>query len=256
MTDQTALDNIRIVLVNTSHPGNIGAAARAMKNMGLNRLYLVEPKAFPHPKAIWRSAHATDVVENAVVVDTLDEAIADCGLVVGTSARRRSIPWPLMDARESGLRCIDEAQQTEVAVVFGREATGLSNEELQKCQWHVHIPTSDDYSSLNLASAVQVVSYELQMAAIAHRESAIPQSMIRDNGQPQASNKAMELFYQHLEQVLTETDFLHEHASHQSMPRLRRMFTRMRPDQVELAMLRGILKSVERSLQSSGKDKT
>src|SRR5690606_34898669 len=129
--------NIRIVLVNTTHPGNIGGTARAMKNMGLKNLYLVEPKEFPSDKAVWRSAGATDVLDNAVVVDTLDEAIAGCGLVVGTSARERRIPWPLLDPRECGESVWQEAGQHQVAVVFGREDRGLTNEELHKCNYHV-----------------------------------------------------------------------------------------------------------------------
>src|SRR5690554_4650161 len=160
------LDNLRIVLVNTTHPGNIGGAARAMKNMGLSRLYLVAPKEYPSDKATWRSAGALDVLDNAVVVDTLDEAIAGCGLVVGTSARERRIPWPLLDPRECGTNVVSEAEQHEVALVFGREDRGLTNEELHKCNYHMHIPANPDYSSLNLATAVQVITYEVRMASL------------------------------------------------------------------------------------------
>jgi tRNA (cytidine32/uridine32-2'-O)-methyltransferase len=165
-----AFSNIRIVLVNTSHPGNIGGAARAMKNMGLERLYLVEPKEYPSDKAVWRSAGAVDVLENAVVVETLDEAIKGCGLVVGTSARERRIPWPLLNPRECGESVWTESEQHEVAVVFGREDRGLTNEELHKCNYHVHIPANPDYSSLNLATAVQVICYEIRMAFLATSE--------------------------------------------------------------------------------------
>ena len=167
-------DNIRIVLVNTSHPGNIGGAARALKNMGLSRLYLVAPKEFPADKAVWRAAGAQDVLENAVVVDTLDEAIGDCGLVVGTSARGRRIPWPIVNPRECGERTWSEAKQHEVAVIFGREDRGLTNDELHKCNYHVHIPSNEEYSSLNLAAAVQVVAYEIRMAWLADEEGKLP----------------------------------------------------------------------------------
>ena len=150
--------NIRIVLVNTSHPGNIGGAARAMKNMGLSRLYLVAPQEYPSDKAVWRSAGATDVLDDAVVVETLDEAIAGCSLVVGTSARERRIPWPLLDPRQCGESVWAEAGSHEVAIVFGREDRGLTNDELQKCHYHVAIPANPDYSSLNLAMAVQILA--------------------------------------------------------------------------------------------------
>lgn len=159
--------NIRVILVNTSHPGNIGGAARAIKNMGVERLYLVAPLEFPADRALWRAASAVDVLDNAVVVATLDEALAGCGLVVGTSARERSIPWPLLDPRQCGERVWRESAAHEVALVFGREDRGLTNDELHKCHYHVHIPASETYSSLNLAAAVQILAYEVRMAALA-----------------------------------------------------------------------------------------
>ena len=153
-----SFDNIRVVLVNTSHPGNIGGAARAMKNMGLSRLYLVAPKEYPADRAVWRAASALDVLDNAIVVETLDEAIGDCGMVVGTSARGRRIPWPLMHPRACGERVWQESAEHDVAIIFGREDRGLTNDELHKCTYHVHIPSNPEYSSLNLAAAVQVAS--------------------------------------------------------------------------------------------------
>ena len=159
------LKNIRIVLVNTTHPGNIGGVARAMKNMGLEKLYLVEPKEFPSHRAFQRAAHALDILDNAVIVDSLDAAVDGCGLVVGTSARSRGIPWPMLNPRECGRKAVSEAGEYDVALVFGREDRGLTNEELQRCTFHVHIPTNPDYSSLNLAAAVQVLTYEVRMAA-------------------------------------------------------------------------------------------
>ncbi|HEY9033436.1 MAG TPA: RNA methyltransferase [Pseudomonadales bacterium] len=243
MGASTALQRVRIVLVNTSHPGNIGAAARAMKNMGLTRLYLVEPKLFPHPKAIWRSAHAEDVVQQAQVVASLDEAIADCQLVVGTSARQRSVQWPLLDARASAEKAIAELGDGELAIVFGREDRGLTNEELQKCRWHLNIPTHDDYSSLNLAAAVQVVSYELQMAWRQQQGAAQPDL----DQAPPASTEALELFFGQLEQQLRDAGYLHELSSRHTMPRLRRMFTRMAPDNTELGMLHGVFKELAKA---------
>lgn len=162
------LHNIRVVLVNTSHPGNIGGAARAMKNMGLSRLYLVDPEDFPSGEANARASGANDVLDAAIVVDTLEEALTGCSLVLGTSARDRRIPWPLLDPRECATTSLAQVEQGgEVALVFGREYAGLTNEELQRCHYHVHIPSDPAFGSLNLAAAVQVLVYEVRMAWLA-----------------------------------------------------------------------------------------
>ena len=167
------LQNIRVVLVNTSHPGNIGGVARAMKNMGLTRLVLVEPRVFPHHEADARASGANDLLENAQVVATLEDALVGCNLVLGTSARDRRIPWPLLDPRECGQKVVEEAGQgAEIALVFGREDSGLTNDELQRCHFHVHIPSDPEFSSLNLGAAVQVLSYEIRMAWLAAPEVA------------------------------------------------------------------------------------
>ena len=150
------LQNIRIVLVETSHTGNMGSVARAMKTMGLTNLWLVNPLVKPDSQAIALAAGASDVIGNAQIVDTLDEALAGCSLVVGTSARSRTLPWPMLDPRECGLKSIAEGQHAPVALVFGRERVGLTNDELQKCHYHVAIAANPEYSSLNLAMAVQV----------------------------------------------------------------------------------------------------
>ncbi len=259
------LDRIRIVLVNTTHPGNIGAAARAMKNMGLSSLYLVEPRDFPHNKAIWRAASAVDVVENAVVVATLDEAIAECSLVIGTSARDRRIPWPLIDPGQCGQLAVQESGSHDVAILFGREARGLKNEELQRCQFHVHIPTSDDYSSLNLAMAVQVIAYEIRQALLAQEVAGHGpgQSDFAEPGrnaagaagadpimnqqwdQDFATDEELELFFEHLERALIQLDFHDPENPRQLMTRLRRLFQRIRLDKMEMNILRGILTSIE-----------
>ena len=236
-------DQIRIVLVNTTHPGNIGAAARALKNMGLSRLVLVAPKEFPADKAVWRSAGAVDVLDNAIVVETLDEAIADCALVVGTSARERRIPWPLVTPRECGDRVWTEAQSHQVAILFGREDRGLVNEELQKCQYHVHIPANPDYSSLNMAAAVQVICYEIRMSHL--NEWSGKPLQFNDWDQPPAPAQDLEFYYQHLEETLIELQFLNEANPRQTMTRLRRLFNRVRLDQMELSILRGMLTSIQ-----------
>lgn len=235
--------NIRIVLVNTTHPGNIGGAARAMKNMGLSRLYLVAPKEYPSDKAVWRSAGATDVLDEAVVVDTLDEAISGCSLVVGTSARERRIPWPLLDPRECGESVWVEAGQHEVAIVFGREDRGLTNEELHKCNYHVHIPANEEYSSLNLATAVQVICYEVRMAFLKQTAGNTLPNHTWD--MPPADAGALENYYGHLEQTLAELGFLDPENPKQTMTRLRRMYNRVRMDQMELNILRGVLTAMQ-----------
>ena len=243
--------NIRIVLVNTSHPGNIGGTARAMKNMGLGRLYLVAPQDYPSDKAVWRSAGATDVLDNAVVVDTLDEAIAGCSLVVGTSARERRIPWPLLDPRQCGESVWAEAGQHEVAIVFGREDRGLTNEELHKCNYHVHIPANPEYSSLNLATAVQVICYEVRMAYLHQAEgNTLPQHQW---DMPPADAGALDSYYQHLEQTLSELGFLDPANPKQTMTRLRRLYNRVRMDQMELNILRGVLTAMQNYVYYTGK---
>lgn len=244
--------NIRIVLVNTTHPGNIGGTARAMKNMGLSRLYLVAPKDYPSDKAVWRSAGATDVLDNAVIVDSLGEAIAGCSLVVGTSARERRIPWPLLDPRECGESVWSEAGHHEVAIVFGREDRGLTNEELHKCNYHVHIPANEEYSSLNLATAVQVICYEVRMAFLKASEggNTLPNHVW---DMPPADATALDNYYQHLEQTLIELGFLDPENPKQTMTRLRRMYNRVRMDQMELNILRGVLTAMQNYVFYSNK---
>ena len=155
---------IRFVLVETSHPGNIGGVARAMKNMSLERLYLVNPRLFPHADATARASGADDILATAQVCDSLQQALEGCSMVFGASARRRSISWPMVDARESAQLAVEMGASGEVAVVFGREHSGLTNEELEQCNYLVHIPSNRDYSSLNIAAAVQVIAYEVMMA--------------------------------------------------------------------------------------------
>jgi tRNA (cytidine32/uridine32-2'-O)-methyltransferase len=245
------LESIRIVLVNTSHPGNIGAAARAMKNMGLRHLYLVSPRSFPDEKAIWRAASAADVLEDVVVTETLPEALADCQFVVGTSARGRRIPWPTLDPRRCAQRIAQATTASEqVAVVFGREDRGLTNEELKLCNLHLNIPADSAYTSLNLAMAVQIVSYELRMLASAPTNPADEHA---EWDTPFCSAGNMERYYEHLEETLTKIGFLDPAAPRQLMTRLRRLYGRVRLDELELNILRGILTETQKSIAASDK---
>jgi len=244
------LDNIRIVLVNTTHPGNIGGVARAMKNMGLSRLYLVAPRQFPDEQARWRAASAGDVLERAVVAASLDEAIADCQFVVGTSARGRRIPWPLLDPRQCAARMAAASGREQVAVLFGREDRGLTNDELKLCNLHLNIPTSTEYSSLNLAMAVQVVCYELRMLLDASR---LPSGEDDEWDTPFTTRENMERFYVHLEETLTDIEFLDPAAPRQLMARLRRLYSRVRLDEMELNILRGILTETQKWVRRAGK---
>ncbi len=234
-------NKVRIVLVNTSHPGNIGGAARAMKNMGLDRLYLVSPKVFPSDEANSRASGATDLLDNAVVVDTLEEAISDCQLVIGTSARERHIPWPLVDPRQAAELVYNEGLET--ALVFGREDRGLTNEELQRCHYHVHIPSVESFSSLNLSAAVQVLAYELRMKSLLTVSDTPVQSKW---DVPAATAEQVDYMLEHLEKVMLLTEFLDPNTPRQVMTRFRRLFQRAQLDQHEVGMLRGVLTSIEK----------
>ncbi len=233
------LQDIQIVLVNPSHPGNIGATARAMKTMGLRHLCLVAPDHFPHADATARAAGADDILDSARCVDTLPQALADCALVFGASARLRTIAWPQINARQCGEMIARQPPHMRSALLFGRERTGLTNQELEHCHYLVHIEANADFSSLNIASAVQVLAYECRMAQAA----ASP-------GPPDAEDYAtageMALFYEHLMRVLADVEFYDPQNPKQLYRRLKRMFNRLRPDKMELNILRGILTSVQK----------
>ena len=243
-------ESIRIVLVNTSHPGNIGGVARAMKNMGLSQLYLVAPRDYPHEQAQWRAASAKDILDAAVVVPTLEDAIRDCQFVVGTSARERRIPWPLLDARQCAEQMAQASEREQVAVLFGREDRGLTNDELQVCNLHLNIPTSGAYSSLNLAMAVQIVAYELNMVI---SSSSLTVSKTEQWDSPFASQGDMEHFYKHLEETLIDVEFLDPAAPRQLMSRLRRVYSRIRLDEMELNILRGVLAETQKWVKRAQK---
>jgi len=231
--------DIRIVLVETTHPGNIGAAARAMKNMGLQRLYLVAPHRFPCADATARAAGADDLLGRAVVCQTLDEAIADCKIVIGTSARSRSIAWPQIGPRACAEKLLREAETTQAAILFGREHSGLTNEELDRCHYLLKIPCSRAFSSLNMAAAVQIVAYELLTAREAETEAATPPLS------PLASSQQLESFYAHLQQTLFDIVFLHPDKTGAIMRRLRRLFNRAQLETKEIDILRGILSAAQ-----------
>lgn len=231
---------IRIVLVGTTHPGNIGAVARAMKNMGIADLVLVNPRDFPHEDATARASGATDILESAGVVSSLAEALTNCVYVVGASARSRTISWPSMGPRDCAERMIVESKQGKVAAVFGPEKTGLHNDDLDLCHTLLTIPTNPEFSSLNLAMAVQVLTYELRVA------STVDGGPGFESEAPPASGEDMEHFYTHLERVLEATGFLDPDNPRHLMRRMRRLFIRARPDQNEINILRGILTSVDR----------
>ncbi|MFS1901655.1 tRNA (cytosine(32)/uridine(32)-2'-O)-methyltransferase TrmJ [Vibrio lentus] len=237
------LDNVKVVLVGTSHSGNIGSAARAMKVMGLSQLVLVDPQCEVDEQTLALAAGAGDIAENATIVSTLDEAVKDCGLVVGSSARSRTLEWPMLEPRECGEKFAVEGQKHPVALVFGRERTGLTNDELQKCHYHVCIPANPEYSSLNLAMAVQTLSYEVRVAHL---------DRVASQYQPQQQDEyprheELEMFYEHLEKVIIDTQFISKDKPGQVMNKLRRLFSRARPELQEINTLRGILTSIEKS---------
>ena len=254
MTQQTnspLLKNIRIVMVNTSHPGNIGAAARAMKNMGLEKLYLVEPENYPSLEAISRSVGAVNILDDAVVVENLDQAIAGCVWVAGTSARLRTIEWPILEPRD----CVQKALEYlngggdesdgggEIAIVFGRENSGLTNEELEKCNVLLHIPTNPDFSSLNIASAVQVVCYEFRMALRSEKIKAPKGNKHRFDVLADASK--MDGMYNHLYESLDHLEFFGDHNPDVVMRRLKGLFNRASTTKREVSIIRGICSAMQ-----------
>ena len=240
------LDRVRIVLSHTSHPGNIGAAARAMKTMGLSRLALVNPKSFPDPEAVSRAVGADDILERAMVCSSLDEALSGCIYAVAASARHRSLGPAPMQARESGPVVLERALEGDVALVFGNETAGLSNEEVQRCQATVFIPANPEYTSLNLGAAVQLLCYELRLAAFIGRPPVVTKAV--PFASPLATNDDVERFYAHLERVMIATEFLDPAQPKRLMPKLRRLFGRAELERDEINILRGILDAVEKKI--------
>lgn len=235
--DRNPLSNIRIVMDHTSHPGNIGSAARAMKTMGLNRLYLVEPQRFPHADADALACDARDLLENARVCTSLDQALTGSVIAAGLTARRRDLQNPCLDVREAARRLVEIAATQEVALLFGNEAHGLSNEELNRCQYVISIPTDSAYTSLNVASAVQIMAYELRMASL----NAAP---VASEAVALAPLEDIEFFYLRLEETLKRIQFLDPDHPKRLMPRIRRMFARTQLEKEEFSILMGILKQI------------
>jgi len=235
---------IRIVLVDTSHPGNIGASARAMKNMGLDSLVLVRPQSHPDPAAIARASGAGDLLERARIVATVDEAIHDCGLVLGTTARQRSANWRVVDARGGAVELVAGTRSRPAAVLFGGERNGLANDEIARCHGLIRIPAAPEYESLNLAQAVQIVCYEILMASqLADAQPAV--ARVPDL----ASADELLALHVHLGQVLRAAGFMHEGNAAQLGARLERLFARALPDDGEVRILRGMLAAIERGLR-------
>jgi TrmH family RNA methyltransferase len=245
------LERIRIVLIGTSHPGNIGGTARAMHNMGLSDLALVAPRCEPlTAETVSRASGADPIVHAAHTVETLEQAVTDCTLVVGASARSRTLPWPMLTPRELGSRLPEElaGPDSRLALVFGREDSGLSNAELQRCHAHVHIPANPDFSSLNLATAVQVLAYECRLAWLAQHNAP---AAVEPPTQPLASHEELEHYFAHLERTLTTIGFHDPAMPRQLMARLRRLTLRSRPERMELNILRGILSATEKAAGES-----
>jgi TrmH family RNA methyltransferase len=248
--NEEPLKRIRVVLVGTTHPGNIGSTARAMKVMGLARLVLVEPRTFPSGEATALASNADDVLAAATVVETFTEAIAGCSLVLGCSGRPRALPMPTLDARTGAARAVVEAGQHEVALVFGREKTGLHDAEIRACNYLVSIPTSTIYDSLNLAQAVQVLCYEIRQALLGDS----PGEMAPPDWTPEPPER-LEVFFQRLEQSLLEIRFLNPAQPKRLMQRLRRLYLRARPDENELNILNGIVSATLETARGERKPK-
>jgi tRNA (cytidine32/uridine32-2'-O)-methyltransferase len=227
--------NIRIVLHQTSHPGNIGAAARAMWTMGLSTLYLVQPKTFPSEEATARASGADHILTQAIVVESLDDALSDCGIVIGTSAQSRHLQWPQLTPKACALQVSQQSDVQNVAILFGPERTGLSNQDLQRCHYQVAIPANPLYSSLNLAMAVQVICYELYD----YFKEEVPEI-----ARVLATDQQMQGFYAHLDQMLDFIDFRTQKSSPQLLPKLKRLFDRAQLDSDEINLLRGMFKKI------------
>lgn len=249
------LAHVRIVMVNTTLPANIGSALRAMKTMGLSKLVLVAPKTYPHPDIDALAAGATDLIEQIEIVETLEDAIKDCHLVFGTSARTRTIPWPLLDARPAAQKSMNAVlnEQQEIAVVFGREDRGLTNEELAMANYHVTIPVNSDYGVLNVAQAIQIISYEMRMATVELMDKEVdPDAVMKVTDEeamhwdePLVTHEQMEQFYPHIEKMLADIEFMDPKNPRLLPLRLRRLFGRIQLDKMEYHLLRGIFTRVQ-----------
>ena len=237
------LKDIKIVLVGTTHPGNIGASARAMKNMGIYNLALVKPKDFPNDQAIYSSKAAKDIVQNAKVYKSVKEAVEDCELVLGTSARDRTIPWPTLKPKAAAQEVSENLGIEKIAIVFGREDRGLTNEELGLCNLHINIPSDPEYSSLNLSQAVQIIAYEIRMALLEDENGADDWDVER------ATNQQTELLIEHMDELMKEVDFYDVNNPRKLLVRVRRFFKRSRIDVMETNIFRGLFSTIQKKLK-------
>lgn len=231
-------NRIRVVLVEPQHPGNIGQAARAMKTMGLSRLYLVNPARFPDREAFYRASRADDVVKNAVITKNLSEAVLDCGVLLGTSGRDRIMSQTKINPREAADKIVHDFKREEVALIFGCEKCGLNNEMMQQCHFQITIPSVEEYSSLNLAAAVQVIAYEIRMASLASTRKDSPKSLL-------ATQQDLNGFYQHLRETMVLIQFLDIRHPRKMMERFRQIYNRALLDKEDINLLRGMLTATE-----------
>ena len=238
------LNSVKVVLVGTTHPGNIGAAARAIKNMGIFNLALVKPKEFPSDIAIYRSKAAKDILENAEIYESLEDAIAGCKLIVGTSARARSVPWPVFNPRDAAEEMRKISKQGNVAIVFGREDRGLTNDELGLCNFHVHIPSDPKYSSLNLSQAVQILAYEIRLAY--SRDEVISEVKWDVD---LANNEQTERLIDHMEELMQDVEFYDVENPRKLLLRVRRFFKRSKIDVMEANIFRGLFSAIQKRLK-------
>ena len=238
------LNSVKVVLVGTTHPGNIGATARAMKNMGILDLALVEPKEFPSDVATFRSKAAKDILEKASVHTSLEEAISECELVVGTSARGRTVPWPVLNPREAAEEMHKSSLNAKVAIVFGREDRGLTNEELGLCNFHVHIPSDPEYSSLNLSQAVQILAYEIRLSYLQDRHVNEEYWDVE-----LANNEQTERLINHMDELMQEVDFYDVENPRKLLVRVRRFFKRSKIDVMEANIFRGLFATIQKKLK-------
>ena len=238
------LNSVKVVLVGTTHPGNIGATARAMKNMGILDLALVEPEEFPSDVATFRSKAAKDILEKASVHTSLEEAISECELVVGTSARGRTVPWPVLNPREAAEEMHKSSLNGKVAIVFGREDRGLTNEELGLCNFHVHIPSDPEYSSLNLSQAVQILAYEIRLSYLQDRHVNKEYWDVE-----LANNEQTERLINHMDELMQEVDFYDVENPRKLLVRVRRFFKRSKIDVMEANIFRGLFATIQKKLK-------
>jgi len=238
--------SVTFILVGTSHPGNIGASARAIKTMGFSRMILVSPKEFPSETAFFRAKAATDVLEKIEIFPNLKSAISDFELVIGTSARNRKVPWPMINSKKAAEQIIAIAKRgkQKIALVFGREDRGLTNEELGLCNLHVHIPASKDYSSLNLAQAVQIIAYEIRMQSLSDKKLKEQEWDV-----PLAKNEEIENLINHFENLMNELDFYEIDNPRKLLTRMRRFFKRSKIDHLEANVFRGVISSIQKNLK-------